>query len=795
MKKIVVRLTLLLVIAFAVVDCYAFEAPNGTQETNRARQSRLRVVVTTDLPPIGVVKEGNVPNDQKSDPDDLQSMVRFLLYANEFDIEALIASSATFANVARKKNILDVIDRYAKVHHNLLKHDPLYPKPDYLRSVTFEGRSGTWGKNGQENIGDGKDSEASDALIAIVDKPDSRPIYICVWGDCSVVAQAIWKVKESRSETELERFLSKLRIYQIATQDGTIGWLREQFPKLFIIHSEKTYFGMFGSDDSISNLNWVNEHVRQNHGPLCDVYPHEGIGCTGVCEGDSPAFLWLVSANRGINAPENPTQESWGGQFRRQGVTNHFVDGPGANSVSKWRKDFQREFAERAGWCVATSKSDEAKPRVIVLTDVSTWETDDSESLVRLMVYADLLEIEGLVFTTGWSLGETRDDFIDLIHNAINAYEKDLPNLTKRSGQTGHLEDQSRQSIGYWPSPSYLRSRTLFGSKKRGAFHIGEGNDSPGSKLIIDMANEDDDRPLWISVWGGGNTLAQAIWRVKRDRSEEELKKFLNKLRVYTITDQDRDQKTPFSDSAHQWMRRDFEKNLFFLWDECAWKFQNGTGRKNWDQYEKHIQGHGHLGKEYPKYKYGVEGDTPAFLHLLPIGLNDPNVPTHGGWGGYFAWRKSEDMVTSCFTNFEKPEYDRCRSQQEHFYSATFNDFAARMDWARDGTGNRNPIVKIDDDLSSKILTRNPRAGEQVTLDAFGSSDPDGDHLSFKWSIATTAGTYQAHIELQGHDQPKVSLVVPADSAGKTIHVICEATDDGSPSLTGYRRVVFEPIK
>ncbi len=71
------------------------------------------------------------------------------------------------------------------------------------------------------------------------------------------------------------------------------------------------------------------------------------------------------------------------------------------------------------------------KPRIIVLTDVSTWETDDSESLARLLAHADLFEIEGMVYTTGWNLDKTRDDFFNLLHDAINAYEKDLPNLKK----------------------------------------------------------------------------------------------------------------------------------------------------------------------------------------------------------------------------------------------------------------------------------------------------------------------------------------------------------------------------
>ena len=345
------------VVCFNIVfSGFSSHAAEACVEPSR---QRLRVIMSADFPPIGVVKEGDVPNTMKSDPDDMQSMVRFLLYANEFDIEGLIASAGTFAMEAHKENILGVLDEYAKVSENLRNHDPNFPTADYLRSVTFEGKGNNngihikWGRDQQpytDIIGDGLDSEASNAIIAAVDQPDSRPIWIGVWGGPREVAQAIWDVKNTRSEDELNQFISKIRVYLIAYQDASHGWLMEEFPSLFIIESRKTYLGMFGGADPISNLAWVNKHIRNNHGPLGDIYPHEGMGCTGVCEGDSPTFLYLVSANRGINDPEDPTQPSWGGQYQRKVNSNHYIDGPGGSSVSRWREAYQNEFRERADW-------------------------------------------------------------------------------------------------------------------------------------------------------------------------------------------------------------------------------------------------------------------------------------------------------------------------------------------------------------------------------------------------------------------------------------------------------------
>lgn len=229
----------------------------------------------------------------------------------------------------------------------------------------------------------------------------------------------------------------------------------------------------------------------------------------------------------------------------------------------------------------------ELKPRLVVLTDIAPGdlEPDDMESMVRLMAYADQYEIEALITTTGWNCDPYPVEWADSLYRVVDAYEKDVRNLMKRSAQTEFLplsEEQGRQRIGYWPSADYLRSRVAMGSIRSGIKVIGADNDSPGSNMIIKLVDEDDPRPLWITCWGGGNTLAQAIWRVKQERTPEQLKTFLHKLRVFTITDQDMvyAMRMNRSYSSHQWLRREFADDLMFIWDESAWLTQCELGSR-----------------------------------------------------------------------------------------------------------------------------------------------------------------------------------------------------------------------
>lgn len=442
------------------------------------------------------------------------------------------------------------------------------------------------------------------------------------------------------------------------------------------------------------------------------------------------------------------------------------------------------------------------KPRIVVLTDIAPidLEPDDMESMIRLLAHADLYEIEGLIATGGWNIcGRTYpESWMDNLQATIDAYEKDLPNLMKRSGQQDFLpteQEAHRQTIGYWPSAGYLRSRTVFGSKDLGVARLGKENHSEGSELIIRLADEKDDRPLWITVWGSANTLAQAVWEIRQERSEAEVRKFLNRLCVYTITDQDvcGGQPVDYTFSSHQWLRKTCGKGLCFIWDESAWLTQNTIGSQNWQEYASHIQGHGNLGNIYPKNKYGVEGDSPSFLHVLPNGLNTPTACGQVGWGGYFRWGVSPDKETSCYTNAAPEVRSISEKYEKYFYPAIFANFAARMDWAACGKGNRNPAVIVNQEKGLAPVVMTPQAGKTVKLDASASTDPDKDALSFHWWILPEAGTYTGNVVIRWADQERATVEIPQDAAGKELHIICEVQDNGRPALTAYRRIILRP--
>lgn len=168
-----------------------------------------------------------------------------------------------------------------------------------------------------------------------------------------------------------------------------------------------------------------------------------------------------------------------------------------------------------------------------------------------------------------------------------------------------------------------------------------------GILLLIKAVDSDDPRPLWVLVWGGPNVLTQSLWKVRETRSQEEVDKFISRLRVYTISDQD--------DSA-PWIRKTFP-DLFYI---ASPGFHSGGHitlqpgvelvvinfmvvlqvlilvDNPW--LDKHIRCKGPLGAQYPKTKYLMEGDTPTFLYLINNGLGNPEHPDWGSWGGRYEY-------------------------------------------------------------------------------------------------------------------------------------------------------------
>jgi hypothetical protein len=236
---------------------------------DRPQQDRRRVLVLTDI--------GN-------EPDDSQSMVRFLVYANEFDVEGLVATSSVhLRDRVNPRMIAERVEAYGKVRDNLTKHADGYPTEAALRERIKSGQPAL----GMRGVGKGKDSEGSDWIITVVDRDDPRPVWVTVWGGANTLAQALWKVKETRGPEQVERFVAKLRVYTISDQDDAGPWLRRTFPDLFyivspgFIYTKATWSGISGDrfykfsgpDFSLVSNAWVDEHIQHGHGPLGALYP------------------------------------------------------------------------------------------------------------------------------------------------------------------------------------------------------------------------------------------------------------------------------------------------------------------------------------------------------------------------------------------------------------------------------------------------------------------------------------------------------------------------------------------
>ena len=179
-------------------------------------------------------------SDIEAEVDDTESFIRLLLYSNEIDIKGLIATTSVWKKESvAPGSIRKLILAYGKVQPNLLKHKTGFPGAAALMMMVKQGLP----KYGMEGVGKEKDSEGSDWIIKVLEEKDERPLWISVWGGSNTLAQALYKIRNTKSTTEAKRLIAKLRVYTISDQDDTGIWIRNNFPDLFYIVSPGDDYG------------------------------------------------------------------------------------------------------------------------------------------------------------------------------------------------------------------------------------------------------------------------------------------------------------------------------------------------------------------------------------------------------------------------------------------------------------------------------------------------------------------------------------------------------------------------
>jgi hypothetical protein len=420
-------------------------------------------------------------------------------------------------------------------------------------------------------------------------------------------------------------------------------------------------------------------------------------------------------------------------------------------------------------------------------------------SLVRFLVYANEFEVEGLIATTSvWLRDKVRPD---LIRKTVEAY--------------GQVQPKLAQHASGFPPAAQLLEVVASGPVTFGLEGLAGAKLSSGAQRLIAAADRDDKRPLWVTVWGGPNTLAEALMHIRKTRPPEALRAFVAKLRVYAISDQD---------DSGPWLRREFP-DLFYIvspstvdskeYHRATWtgisgdrKFKNCPGAdfttvsEEW--LDRNVRSKGPLGKLYPKVAHIMEGDTPSFLNLIANGLSAHEDPGWGGWGGRYElrqcfgetrpiWTNSRDTVTGA----DGKEYTSDQATIWRWRHAFQHDFAARMDWcvsAPEGA-NHNPTVVVDGKPGKGVVRIKVKPGVAVKLSAAGTADPQGHKLRYHWFSYPEAGTFRGKLELAGErsEAATVSVTPPATGMAKgTAHVILAVENNGEPSLTAYRRLILD---
>ncbi|KAJ0415423.1 DUF1593-domain-containing protein [Aspergillus carlsbadensis] len=417
-----------------------------------------------------------------------------------------------------------------------------------------------------------------------------------------------------------------------------------------------------------------------------------------------------------------------------------------------------------------------SKPRTFILTDILN-EPDDSQSLVRYLLYANEFDTRGICACTSTWLRSTTHP--EEIHRILMHYGRVVGNLNKHVHPGFRFQDAEEIGKLVTEGPAVYGKKALKEPLSEGA-----------ARLLSALAESDD--PLYIPVWGGTNTLAQALAHLSATTSEAQAAAQRAKLRVYAISDQDDTGlwiRTKYPDihyivSAHGWSQ----------YDEGTWTGMNagaGSGPDRTKVLNPWLDEHIQLGdfgtSAYPAVKFGMEGDTPSFLWLVQNGLGHREHIEWGGWGGRYTRPQCEsdrgedgNFDTNHFYNagdfgvvgVDGKRYGGNKATIWRWRDAMQHDFAARMKWTYTenfaGTSHP-PVIDVNGSKGVEPLVIKVRPGEKHVLDARETYLPDNVRgpgvVDFVWMLYGDVNGFHVF----GHG-PKVPIEPTDGSASPATH-------------------------
>lgn len=490
------------------------------------------------------------------------------------------------------------------------------------------------------------------------------------------------------------------------------------------------------------------------------------------------------------------------------------------------------------------------KIRTIITQDA---EVDDQNSLRHFLFYANEVDLQGIVQTSSkfhWigvpgavrpADDAPKGDFAfdepkapydapyrwpgtDWMFREIDDYEKDYPNLVKHAD-------------GY-PTPDYLRTITKVGN-------IGyEGEmETPteGSELIRSRILDDDERTLYLQVWGGCNTIARALMDIQTEYEgkpgwEELHAKITKKVVITACGEQDGTFRSYIAEEwpgilfvktlqmrsyAYPWFvmpegeSKDTLRAPFMLQEIMNGKSALADGYCTWLD-GTYYEGEGPDGQfganpnivnvwfgakmglpTANQYDFLSEGDSPTFFPLFDWGFRTLENFGYGGIAGRYHYvegeKNSKGEPLNIWDVSEDAYVDRDGNETMvesmwPYVADIQRDFAARVSWAGADAfekAEHQPTLKVAEGLDFQAAP-----GESLALTAEAAS-PDGANVTVTFRIYKEASAACAAEAALAVDGCKACLTVPASAkAGDQIHVIVKAQADGHHRLVHYQQVI-----